>query len=265
MPNAPVSAPATQAGPKGAERDWLALGPASRLLGVDPDTLRRWADDGRVEAYLTPGGHRRFDRAALVRILNTRRNANRTPMTSLGATPEQLSRAYRRSYASPRSVVSASALRQPDRDGFRDEGRRLVEALLAYLDARQPGDRRRAEEDAGARTEDVARRLAAAGTPLADAVAQFVAARRPFLTALGSLAARRKMDVATLSTVYQHASDLLDRMLLRLVAAWMAAQSPTVSGPPAGSSARGGSSHAGTSADAASIPIGSDGSEDAAP
>ncbi len=41
---------------------WLSLGPASRLAGVDPDTLRRWADEGRVEVYITPGHHRRFDR-----------------------------------------------------------------------------------------------------------------------------------------------------------------------------------------------------------
>ena len=44
---------------------WLSLGPASRLVGVDPDTLRRWADDGRVDVYVTPGGHRRFDRRAI--------------------------------------------------------------------------------------------------------------------------------------------------------------------------------------------------------
>ena len=29
---------------------WLSLGPASELLGIDPDTLRRWADEGRVPA-----------------------------------------------------------------------------------------------------------------------------------------------------------------------------------------------------------------------
>lgn len=239
MPNAPVSAPAMSDAAHGSERDWLALGPASRLLGVDPDTLRRWADDGRVEAYLTPGGHRRFDRGALERMLATRRSGGHTPMTSLGATPERLSRAYRRSYASPRSAMKSVAMRQPDRDGFRDEGRRLVEALLAYLDARQPAERKRAEEEAGARTEDVARRLAAGGTPLQEAVAQFVAARRPFLTELGALAARRSMDAATLSTVYQHASDLLDRMLLRLVAAWSAAQAPAGPAQP-GTSAQAG-------------------------
>jgi excisionase family DNA binding protein len=47
----------------------LALGEASRMLGVDPDTLRRWADEGRVPAFTTPGGHRRFERRALERLI----------------------------------------------------------------------------------------------------------------------------------------------------------------------------------------------------
>ncbi len=43
------------------ERDkWLALGAAAERLGVHPNTLRRWAEDGRVPYMLTPGGHRRF-------------------------------------------------------------------------------------------------------------------------------------------------------------------------------------------------------------
>ena len=54
-----------------AER--LPLGQASRLLGVDPDTLRRWADEGRVPAFTTLGGHRRFERRALERLVATRR------------------------------------------------------------------------------------------------------------------------------------------------------------------------------------------------
>jgi len=34
------------------------IGAAAALLGVSTDTLRRWADDGRLATRRTPGGHR---------------------------------------------------------------------------------------------------------------------------------------------------------------------------------------------------------------
>jgi len=49
---------------------WLTLGEASRFLGVDESTLRGWADAGRIPMFRTPGGHRRFSRAALDRFLD---------------------------------------------------------------------------------------------------------------------------------------------------------------------------------------------------
>jgi excisionase family DNA binding protein len=42
------------------ERDWLSLTEASDWLGIHPTTLRRWADEGSVPHFRTPGGHRRF-------------------------------------------------------------------------------------------------------------------------------------------------------------------------------------------------------------
>ncbi len=39
---------------------WLTLEQASRRLGVHPTTLRRWADEGAIDVFITPGGHRRF-------------------------------------------------------------------------------------------------------------------------------------------------------------------------------------------------------------
>ena len=44
---------------------WLNLSSASTLLGVHPATLRQWADAGKVPAFRTPGGHRRFLREDL--------------------------------------------------------------------------------------------------------------------------------------------------------------------------------------------------------
>jgi excisionase family DNA binding protein len=47
------------------ESDWLTLGQAAKFLGVAQSTLRKWSDVGRVPAFYTPGGHRRFKRGDL--------------------------------------------------------------------------------------------------------------------------------------------------------------------------------------------------------
>ena len=53
----------------GNEHDWLTLGQAARYLGVAQSTIRKWSDDGRVPAFYTPGGHRRYRRADLEAFL----------------------------------------------------------------------------------------------------------------------------------------------------------------------------------------------------
>src|SRR2546428_6018257 len=60
----------TAGSPRGVVPAWLALGEASKVLGVDASTLRAWTDAGRIRAYRTPGGHRRYrqdDLAAFLR------------------------------------------------------------------------------------------------------------------------------------------------------------------------------------------------------
>src|SRR5438046_991816 len=51
--------------PVGVETDWMTLGQAAKYLGVAQSTIRKWSDVGRVPAFYTPGGHRRFRRADL--------------------------------------------------------------------------------------------------------------------------------------------------------------------------------------------------------
>src|SRR6266496_1212828 len=50
---------------------WLTLHEASERLDVHPATLRQWADRGRVRAFRTPGGHRRFSAEDVDTLLAT--------------------------------------------------------------------------------------------------------------------------------------------------------------------------------------------------
>jgi excisionase family DNA binding protein len=52
-----------------SEPDWLTLGQAAKFLGVAQSTIRKWSDQGRVPAFYTPGGHRRYRRRDLEAFL----------------------------------------------------------------------------------------------------------------------------------------------------------------------------------------------------
>lgn len=49
----------------GEGTEWLTLGQAASYLGVAQSTVRKWSDGGRLSAFYTPGGHRRFRRSDL--------------------------------------------------------------------------------------------------------------------------------------------------------------------------------------------------------
>lgn len=106
---------------------WLSLGPAARFLGVNEETLRNWADAGRVRSYRTPGAHRRFAREDLETL----------QISDLAALPDDLEaqtvQRLRRRYRSPkRAQAIAAAFDDGARERLRVLGRRLVEVALRY-------------------------------------------------------------------------------------------------------------------------------------
>jgi excisionase family DNA binding protein len=56
--------------PPTGDSDWLTLGQAAKFLGVAQSTIRKWSDQGRVPAFYTPGGHRRYRRGDLEAFLD---------------------------------------------------------------------------------------------------------------------------------------------------------------------------------------------------
>lgn len=109
------------------EPQWLSLGPAAQILGVSEETLRHWADAGRIHAYRTPGAHRRFAREDLLLLQSTGR-----PHLPQDMEDETLQRLRRRLRNTHRAQVIPDSLNEDARDHLRVLGRRLVELALRY-------------------------------------------------------------------------------------------------------------------------------------
>jgi excisionase family DNA binding protein len=51
------------------EREYLRVAEVAKAFHVSPKTVARWADEGRIPFVLTLGGHRRFPRKDIERLL----------------------------------------------------------------------------------------------------------------------------------------------------------------------------------------------------
>jgi excisionase family DNA binding protein len=69
-----------------AQPEWMTLGQAAKYLGVAQSTMRKWSDLGRVSAFYTPGGHRRYRRTDLDQFLD-RSGPGTTPATGPDSRP----------------------------------------------------------------------------------------------------------------------------------------------------------------------------------
>ena len=61
--------------------EMISISKASKILGVDIRTLQRWDNDGKLKAYRTSGGHRRYKLSEIESLIsdsikeNTKKNA----------------------------------------------------------------------------------------------------------------------------------------------------------------------------------------------
>jgi excisionase family DNA binding protein len=79
LPLAATTSSGSSAVAETPQRQWLTLKDASDFLGVHFTTLRSWADNGEIQVFRTPGGHRRFSVADLRRFLDERVGRLSTP------------------------------------------------------------------------------------------------------------------------------------------------------------------------------------------
>lgn len=194
---------------------WLSLGDASRFLGVSAATVRRWSDSGRLRPFTTPGGHRRFSRDSLERMLPSDRVRRPELGAGGGLTPTRLRRAYRRqAVPALRQATWIAALDVDTRETFRQLGRRLAWELVAHLDAFDDETRQQHLREATALAAEYGRLGADMGLAMSDVVEGFLAFRRPFLAEVGAVAARHGFAAAEVTALFEEAERALDRLLI---------------------------------------------------
>jgi excisionase family DNA binding protein len=216
--------------PARATSDWVGLGEASRVLGISHGTLRRWADEGRVAVFITPGGHRRFSRRTLRSILPAPRS-RRPSLERLGASPDRMVRAYRPARAH-HAIADVSrpwleALVDSDRDDFRARGRAIVSALLAHLDAADPDGEKARLQEACQLAAEHGRRVAELGASMTDAVETFLRFRSPFVAELAGIARQRVLDTREATELLIAAEGAMDRLLVATMTGHALASRPT--------------------------------------
>jgi len=196
---------------------WLSLGQASRMLGITPATLRRWADQGEVATFVTPGGHRRFPRSVIEGMVPHVRS-RRPSLAGLGASPERMAMAYRRARPVERagSPHWLAGLSETDRVEFRERGRRLLAILLEHLDADHPvaaGHLERAASDAA----EYGALSRALGASLTETLELFLRFRASFVGELAGVARRRRLDTREATALLVAAETAMDRLLVALM------------------------------------------------
>ncbi len=200
---------------------WLALGAASRLVGVGPDTLRRWADSGRVQSYQTPGGHRRFLRSSLETMVNAPRRHRYGVERLPGSTQTMAGELHRR-------VQRSGAASQPwharlsaeQRDEFRRWGQRTFQLVIAYVAATKRSERQLLLEEAERMGGLYGSEASQAGLTLAETVEAFLFYRSPVLDAITGHLRRRSAEVGDVTSAFHEASAAIDRVLVALVSSY---------------------------------------------
>ncbi len=185
---------------------------ASRILGVSEAALRKWTDDGKVRAFVTPGGHRRYSRAELKRLMGSHQKV--LGVRDVAAELEEtvvLHREIARSH-----IAAVPGLDPEAQQRFAGQGRQLLDCIIKYIT--EPSKREETVQVARGVGRDMGRVLESLGLPLTDAVEAFLMHREPVVAAVTHLMRKREAVSGRIIQAIPLADHIMDEALVALVA-----------------------------------------------
>ena len=199
-----------------AQEGFLNISEASRVLGVSEAALRQWTDEGKIKAFVTPGGHRRYLRADLKKFLSA--HPRMLGVKDLVSEIEETVALHRE--IARKSLSSApwyNKLSRESQDHFSELGRRLLSIINKYIT--EPSKREATMHLARQVGQDMGETLTIHGLPLVDSVEAFLMHREPIVNATTSLLKRRDAFTGRVVDAIPLVINVMDETLVALVAA----------------------------------------------
>lgn len=192
----------------------LGISEASSLLGVSEATLRQWTDEGKIKAFITPGGHRRYSESELRRLLGSQRQVHGLKdlvkqIKEVSPMQPETARQYMQS-TSWYSRLDNEAKRK-----MAERGHHMVELIIEHISNPRHPD---ALEQARHIGEEFGTDLARLGFSLSDALEAFLLHRAPVLNAVTAFMKNKELNSRTIKVIPE-INHLLDETLLALVEA----------------------------------------------
>lgn len=212
-----------QTSSRNRDPEWLGLGEASRLLGVNESTLRRWADAGLVRTFRTPGGHRRFSPSDLQRLMDS-------PSEEVRQFDDHVRQRIRDRLEQDAGAPSEwlDGMSTDVRQQLGALGRETVALVDQYLTP--DGDRSALETEATTIGTHYATVLRSAQITLPNAVAAFSYFRRGMDASVRAYAHEHGLSTDEADGLWERVSVLEDQMLIALTSAYQTVEQPTPAG-----------------------------------
>lgn len=199
-----------------SQQSLVSISEASHILGVSEATLRQWTDEGKIRAFITPGGHRRYARVELKKFINSHQKTLgiKDLVVELEDTV-QLHREIARTYLSTTS--RNNNLSRESQECLGDLGRRLLNLIIRYIT--EPSKHEEIIELAHNVGRDHGETLAKLGLPLTDSMEAFILHRNPILNVTTHLMRKREVFSGRVVEAIPMVNHVMDEAMVSLVAA----------------------------------------------
>jgi excisionase family DNA binding protein len=199
------------------QQSLVSISEASHFLGVSEVTLRQWTDEGKIKAFITPGGHRRYSKIELRKFVTAHQKV--LGMKELVDELEETSQLLRNiDRESLKSISWYSGLSQESQKHLAELGRRLLDLIIQYI--AEPSKREQTIGLARSVGYSFGELLVRLEIPLTDSVEAFIMHRDPIMNAVAHLMKKRDALNRRVVEAIPLMTHVMDEALVSLVAAY---------------------------------------------